>query len=170
MQFGFRQSSRRMVEDGEDFLLDGELDGVWKLEAGAGENFDAVVCPRIVRGGDDDSSGELLRPSEISDAGSSDYAGRLHRASGGDEALRETVGDPSARLARVLADDDAGLRRGANEAVAESETDGVNSGGCKRRFSGDTANAIGAKKLASRISHERNLWSGLRDRKSTRLN
>ena len=59
----------------EDFGFDGELGGVGELVAVWAKELDAVVLPGIVRGGDDDAGGEVVRAGEAGDGGSRDDAG-----------------------------------------------------------------------------------------------
>ena len=92
----------------EDFGFDGEFGGVGELVAVGAEELDAIVLPGIVRGGDDDAGGELVRAGEVGDGGRGDDAGRFDGGSGGGEAGGEGGCDPVGGFAGVLTDEDAG--------------------------------------------------------------
>src|SRR5207248_440530 len=70
----FRVCARRL-QNCEYFLFDSQLARIWQLESIPGENFYAVVGPRIVRRGDDHASIELLRTREIGDSRSGNDPG-----------------------------------------------------------------------------------------------
>ncbi len=64
-ELGRRPARERPLERGLDLLLD----RVWKLPAVGGEELDAVIGVRIVRGADDDPRREPERPREVGDCG-----------------------------------------------------------------------------------------------------
>jgi hypothetical protein len=138
-------AGRRILELGEDFFFDGEFAGVGELEAVAGKNFDAVVGPGIVRGGDDDAGGHAAGARQKGDSGSGDDAGAVHVDADGGETLGDAVGDPAAGFASVLADDGLGAPHGAHQVVAEGAADEIGAWLGEREFSGYAADAVGSE-------------------------
>src|SRR5580704_3186287 len=128
----------------EDFGFDGEFGGVGEFVAVGAEELDAVVLPRIVRGGDDDAGGEAVGAGEEGDGGSGDHARGFDGGASGGEASGEGGGDPVGGFSCVLTNEDAGT---GTEVVGEGEADGVDGGGIEWRLAGDAANAVGAEKL-----------------------
>ena len=138
----------------EDFVFDGELDGVGELEAVGAEELDAVVLPGIVRGGDDDAGVEAV------------LCGRGRRRRGWGrrrristlcaclaEAGGEGGGDPGAGLAGVAAEEDFGVVGDFAEGVGEGEADGEDGGGVEGGLAGDGADAVGAEEFAGGCGH-----------------
>ena len=115
----------RILEERENFLFDGEFAGVSELESVAGKNFDAVVGPGIVRGGDDDSGGHSAGTRQVGDAGSGDDAGAVNVDADSGQTFGDAIGDPAAGFAGVLADDGFRSGRCADEIVAEGASDEI---------------------------------------------
>ena len=93
----------RILQQRENFFFDGEFALVGEFEAVAGENFDAVIGPGIVRRGNHHAGGQRSRAREVGDAGSGDDAGTVDVDANGGETFGDAVGDPRAGFARVLA-------------------------------------------------------------------
>ena len=109
-------------EAAEDFGFDGEFGGVGELVAVGAEELDAVVCPGIVRGGDDDAGGEAVGAGEEGDGGSGDDAGAFDGGATGGEAGGEGGGDPVGGLAGVHSNEDAWRRSLAGECAMARPT------------------------------------------------
>ncbi|MPN24883.1 hypothetical protein SDC9_172288 [bioreactor metagenome] len=135
----------------EDELLDLVLVLVGELVAGAGEDLDAVVLVRVVRGGDDEPGVGAHRLGHVRDAGGRQHADPLdiaaHRGDARHQcALQHVAGDPG-----VLADDDPHPVRGrlvpahhVRDGLAQTE-----GGDRVHRISvGLAADAVGAEQLA----------------------
>ena len=127
-----RGASRELFKVREDVGLDGVLELVGEFVAVGAEDLDAVVFPRIVRGGDDDACGEFVFTREIGDAGRGDDSGADDFDARGLESGGEDLADPGAGLAGVLADDDRGLLRTLGETLAECAANGVDRGAVER--------------------------------------
>jgi hypothetical protein len=79
---------------------------VRQFEAAVGENLDAVVLVRIVRGRDHHAGHERPGARQVGDARSGDHAGIAHARAAGWPAAGHQFRDPRAALARVGADQD----------------------------------------------------------------
>src|SRR6185436_5654389 len=132
----------------KNFLLDREFARVRKLETVAGENLDAIVGPWIVRGGDHDPGIEFSRAREISNTGSGDHARAVNLDTNRMQSESEAIGDPTARLTRVLTNDGAGFGVDGAQIVAQSSADQKNTFMGKREISGYAANTVSTKELA----------------------
>ena len=115
----------RILQQRENFFFDGEFARVGELETVAGENFDAVIGPGIVRRGNDDARGHAARAREVGHAGSGDHAGAVDVDADGGQAFGDAVGDPAAGFARVLADDGLRFEGRAHQVMAEGAADEI---------------------------------------------
>ncbi len=84
------------LQQGEYFLLDGQLACIRKLIAVSGKNFDSIVGPGIVRGGDYDSGCAFAGARKISNSRRRDDAGAVDLAAAGNKPESNLVGDPGA--------------------------------------------------------------------------
>src|SRR5690349_6844610 len=105
---GFRNCGR-ILQQRENFLFDGQLMGIRELESVAGKNFDSVICPRIMRGGNYDAGIEAARASQIGYARRGYDAGAVRLDSGGSQPQSDAICDPTAGITRVLTNDDSSL-------------------------------------------------------------
>ena len=97
-----------VLQNRKNFLLDRQFVRIGQLESIAGENFDSVISPRIVRCGDDYSGIEFLRARQVGNSGRGDHAGAADFNLARRQAKGNPVCNPTAGFARVLADDDRG--------------------------------------------------------------
>ena len=86
--------SLRVLQQSEDFLLDGDLVRVRQLVSIAGKDFDAIVGPGIVRRRNHHAGGILPRVCEVGNAGSCDYARAVHFNPAGSQTLRHPICNP----------------------------------------------------------------------------
>ena len=134
-------------EDAGDLLLNAEFDFVGELVAVVAEDFDAVVLPGIVAGGDDDAGGEAVLAGQEGDGRGGDNAGGGDVGTGGAKTGGERGGDPMTALAGVHAHDDAnGLVRFAKSG-GERDADCVDGALVQRCFTGDRSYSVRAKQL-----------------------
>ena len=131
----------------KDFVFHGQLQGVDELEAVGAEELDAVVAPRIVRGGDDHAGVKAVLAGQERDGGRGYDAGALDAGSGRAQAGGERGGDPGARFAGIAAEEHGGLRGGFAQRMGEGKACCVDGGGVERRFTGNGANAVGAEEF-----------------------
>ena len=136
-----------MLEQGKDLLLDGEFARVGQFVTVPGENFDSVIRPGIVRGGDHDAGIEPARAGQISNAGRGDDSGTLDFDAVGRKPEGNAIGDPVAGLASVLADHNACARIVALEIVAQGAADSIGRVSGERELTSHTADSVRAKKL-----------------------
>src|SRR5260370_40215091 len=78
-------------------------------------------------------------------SGRRDDTGALNRRSPGDEASRESSGDPVARFSCVHAEQNAWRRCRGGKCVGEGKSNRIDGGSIERRLAGDGAAAIGSK-------------------------
>ena len=128
--------------------FDSLLDGVRKLHAFVGKQFDAVVLIRIVGSGDDDADVKIVLPDETSDTGSGDDASKGNGSAALDEAGGDDGRDMRAGFAGVRADEGVRRRVVAMEVFGDGKADGKESGVVERRSSGDAADTVCSKKLS----------------------
>src|ERR1700734_1081131 len=79
-----------------NLLFHRQFNGVGELVAIGAEEFDAVVLPWIVRGGNHDAGLEAMRRCEKSDGWSGNDAGALRFYASLAQSLGESLGDPGA--------------------------------------------------------------------------
>ncbi len=99
--------SLRILQQRKNFLLDGDLMRVRQFVAIAGKNFDAIVGPRIMRRRNHHARRILPRARQISHARRCNHTRAMDFNSTGGQSVRDAVGDPCARFARVLPNHDA---------------------------------------------------------------
>jgi hypothetical protein len=137
-----------------DGVFDLLLDGVRQLGAVLGEELDAVVLERVVRGGNDDAGRQAQRARQVGDRGRRHRAGQHDVDAGGGKAGFQGRFEHVAGNARVLADQ---YRRAAARAgrlrqhlagrVAEAHHEVRGD----RRYANQATNAVGTKIFASHI-------------------
>jgi len=88
----------------EDASFDFFLHGIRKLHAFVGEEFDAIVLIRIVRGGNDDTDVKIVQTNEASDTGSSENSGERNGSAPFEQTSGDNGGDVRAGFARVSTD------------------------------------------------------------------
>src|SRR5262249_42472493 len=116
---------RRLRQPSEDFVLNGEFTSIGQFIAVAGENFNAIVGPRIVGGRDYDAGIEFSRAREIGYTGSGNHTGAFDPHPAGGKSDCHSIRNPVARLTSVLANHNAGTRIGTNQIMPESPADGI---------------------------------------------
>src|SRR5580693_5032207 len=76
----------RILQQSEDFLLDGKFMRVGQLVSIAGENFDAIVGPWIVRCRDHNASRMITRTREVGHPRSRNHTGAMDFAAAGKQS------------------------------------------------------------------------------------
>jgi len=95
-----------ILQQREYFLLNCQFVRIRQLESIAGEDFDSVIGPGIVRSGKHDSGVEFPRARKVRDSGRGDNACAMYFHTERGQSGCNAIGDPAAGLARVLADHD----------------------------------------------------------------
>src|SRR5256885_5920978 len=100
-------------------------------------------------GGDDDAGVKAKVPNQVSDARRSNHAGGRDFARGGRQASGQSIGDPSTRLAGVLADNYARAPVITTKVVSESAANRKHRVSVQRKLACNSANSIGAEKFST---------------------
>ncbi len=150
-----------ILQQGKDFLLDGDLMRVRQFVTVAGKNLDAIVGPGIVRRRDNHPGRILARTRQVSHPGSRDHAGAVDFNSTGSQTVRDPVGDPRARFTRILTDHRSRRRAAVFQIMAQRASDHVSAVLGQGKFAGHTANPIGSKELSRRGCHFLDVMSGI---------
>ena len=124
------------------------LDVIAKLVSVVAKDLDAIVLPRIVRGGDDDAGGKIARSRQVSNARGRDDPSfdRLHSLRR--QAARQHLGNPFTRFPRVLPNDNLHARMLRRQPNAERAPDNFDCPAVKRILAGNATNAVSPEKLA----------------------
>ena len=83
---------------------------VRQLVSIAGENFDAIVGPGIVRGRNHNAGGMFPGTREVGHPGRRNHARAMDFTAAGNQSQHHAVRNPGARFPRVLSDHNAGVR------------------------------------------------------------
>ena len=137
-----------VLQQGKNFLLDGDLVRVRQFVAVAGKNLDAIVGPGIVRRRDDHARSVLARARQIGHSWRGDHAGAVDFDSAGGQPVRHPVGNPRAGFPRVLPDHYARRSTRTLQIMAQRAADHVRAVLGQGKFAGDAANPIGAEELS----------------------
>lgn len=152
-QFFRADAAQRLVHR----LLDGGLDVVGQLHAMGGEELDAVVLVRIVRGADHDTGGQAQRARQVGHGRRRDGPGQQHVDTGGRQAGFQGGFQHVAGNAGVLADHDLGpvaaapagvLAMFARQHPAGGIAQTQREGGVDHRAADFAAHAVGTKIFA----------------------
>ena len=139
---------RRRTGDLTEYLLfNGKFNSVGEFVPVRAEQLDAIVLPGIVRGRDDDASGEPVRVCQKGDRRRRNDTGALYRRSPGGEACSKSCGDPFAGLASIHAEQNSRRWCLDGKSMGESKPNRIDGGRIERRLAGNGANTIGSKKL-----------------------
>ena len=143
----------RSLQNRKYFLFNRQLARIRKLEPIAGENFDSVVSPWIVRCGNDHARVEFLRTRKVSHSRSGNNPGAANFHLARRKAKGNAISDPAAGFARILPDHNARLRLGLDQIMPEGASDQKSALGGEREFSSHAANPVGPEKLSSLRGH-----------------
>jgi len=113
-----------------------------------GEEFDAIVLIRIVRGGNDDTDVKIVPTNEASDTGSSENSGERNGSAPFEQTSGDNGRDVRAGFARVSTDQCVRRTVIAVKVFGDGKAKREESGIIERRSAGDTTNTVRTEKLS----------------------
>ena len=128
-----------------DVRLDLSFFLVAQLDAGAGEELDAVVGEGVVRGADDDAGVGATLVDQRGEPRRWDHAGDLHARAAASEAGHQARFEHRPRQARVAADHEQRVRAGLVRQHDRRRTPDLHGELGREQLAGYAADAVGAK-------------------------
>ena len=138
----------RILQQGENFLLNRDFMRVRQFVPVAGEHLDAIVGPWIVRRRDNHAGGILAGARQVGNARRRYYPRAVNFNSAGGQPQRHPIGDPGAGFTRILPDHRASLSVASLQIMAQRAANHISAVLGQGKFAGDAANPIGSEELS----------------------